>query len=93
MERILSVHVEHEAADRRRGQRAIVHQLRPVGVAVLPRVEPEGLEQIKRMLRAQAGLSKRKPQRLGMRIGAPRPVSASSRSSRSFSFVSGDKDG
>ena len=59
------MHIENETADRRCGQRAIVHQLRPVRVAVLSRVDAKGLEQIQRMLRAQAALGERKPQRLG----------------------------
>src|ERR1700722_1583029 len=59
------MHVENETADRRRGQSAIIHQLRPISVAALPRVEPKGLQQIQGMPRAQAALGKRKPQRLG----------------------------
>ena len=67
------MHVENETAYRRRGERAIIHQLRPICVAVLSGVQPEGLEQIQRMLRAQAGLGKRKAQRLGVRIGWSAP--------------------
>ena len=91
--RIFFMHVENETADRRRGQSAIVHQLRPVGVAVLPRVEPKGLQKVQRMFRAQAGLGELEPQGLGFVGRRPRPVSASSRSSRSSSFVSGDRVG
>ena len=71
--RIFFVHVENKTADRRRGQSAIIHQLRPVGVTVLPRVEPKGLKQIQGMLRAQAGLGKLKPQGLGFVSRRPAP--------------------
>ena len=60
------MHVENEAADGRGGETAIIHQLRPIGVAILSRIEPESLEQIESMLRAQAALGKLKPQRLGL---------------------------
>ena len=68
--RVFSVHVENETANGRGGQSAIVHELGPVGVAVLPRVEAKSLEEIQGMFRAQAGSGKFKPQGLGF-IGRP----------------------
>ena len=71
--RIFFVHVENEAADRRRGQSAIVHELGPVSVTVLSRVKPKCFKQIERMFRAQSGLGKLKPQRLGFVRRRPAP--------------------
>ncbi len=59
------MHVENETSDWRCGQRAIVHELCPVGVTVLSRIEPKGFQEIQRMFRAQTGPGKLKPQRFG----------------------------
>ena len=49
---VLAVHVQHEAADRRRRIAAVVHQVVPVVVAQLAHIATEGLQQIERMPRA-----------------------------------------
>jgi hypothetical protein len=67
--RALPVHVEHESADRRGRKRAIIHQLRPVGVTAFFDVEPKGLEKIERMLGRETVLAELEPQRLSLRIG------------------------
>ena len=47
------MHVEHKAADRHGGARAIIDQLLPIGVAVFGCVLPERTQQILRMARRQ----------------------------------------
>ena len=64
------MHVEHEATDRGRGIAAVVHELRPIGVAPLGDIATEGFQQVERMpVREAAGLQDGM-QRLAFRIGA-----------------------
>ena len=67
------MHVENEPADWRRRQSAIIHEFRPVGVAVLPRIQPKSFQQIQGMLRTQASPGKLKPQRFGFVGRRPAP--------------------
>ena len=83
---VLVMHVEDEAADRRRREPAIIHQFRPVGVAALAHVETERVEQIEGVSRAEAALAQGEAQRLGFGSRGPPPQSASPRSSSSASL-------
>ena len=66
---VLAVHVEDEAADRRRREPAVIHQLGPIGVAGLAHVEAEGVEQVEGVAGRKAALAQSEAQGFGLRIG------------------------
>ena len=61
--------VEHEATDRGRGITAVVHEVRPVGVAQLGNVATEGFEQIERMAIGEGAGLQDGSQRVRFRAG------------------------
>ena len=72
----LSVHVEHETADRHGGIGAIVHQLQPAVGAVGGGVLPEGLQQGARVAIRQASLRQDRSQFDSFRVLVRRAVKA-----------------
>ena len=71
----LAVQVEHVAADRHRGQAAVIVQLVPARAAVLRRVLPEGVEQVERVAGGDAGLGQAGAQAGGAGAAAARLAS------------------
>ncbi len=67
------MHVEDEAADRHGRERAVIHELGPVGVAALPGIEPERLQKVEGVTRRQAARRQNPPQRLRLGIGGAAP--------------------
>ena len=69
----LAMDVEDEAADRHGREGAIIHEVVPIGIAMLGHVEAEGAQQIERMARRQAAEHQRVAQRHagGLAVLAP----------------------
>jgi hypothetical protein len=95
---VLAVQLEQKPADRRRRPVAIVHELGPVGIAVLHRVLLEGRDEVAGVGEIDAGVDERaaqgdapwqRPDRL---IARPR-TSARSMASRRSSFSAGARTG
>jgi len=64
------MHVEHVATDRGRGVAAVVHELRPIGVAPLRDVAKKGFQQVERMAIGEATGLQDSPQRVSFRTGS-----------------------
>ncbi len=68
----LAVQIQHVAAHRHGAVAAVIHQLRPVGVAAFGGVLPEGVQQVARVFRGNAGGGQRgaQPAGRGAALGA-----------------------